>query len=316
MGYVVTMAVPMCTSQDFVNWVCGPGLDHRYLAYVLQLEQATIRRFASGTTHQTVYFPEAKAFHIAAPDIEEQRAIAATLGALDDKIDSNRRVIATGVDLARTGCSSGDQRTTIGAVAEISKGLSYKGSGLRDEGGEGILPLVNLANFVTSGWLNPNGLKFYGGDYKQRHIAGPADVLVANTDLTQRRVILGRPALVPPGLGPTLFTHHVFAVRPHDPTLSVAIWAQLNSQRFRERADGFATGTTVAALPPAALLDFEIALPAALSINAARQVLEVVWQREEETVRLAALRDALLPELLCGRIRVPEAREAVAATTS
>lgn len=89
-GYVVIMGVPMCTSQDFINWICGPELDPRYLKYVLMLESETIRDiFAFGSTHRTLYYPDAKALYIAMPPIDEQHAIADVLGALDDKIANN-----------------------------------------------------------------------------------------------------------------------------------------------------------------------------------------------------------------------------------
>lgn len=85
----------MSTSQDFVNWVCGEALDHRFLKYVLLAEGDALLRFASGSVHQTIYFPEVKAFHIALPSIVEQRAISDLLGALDDKIELNRRMNET-----------------------------------------------------------------------------------------------------------------------------------------------------------------------------------------------------------------------------
>ncbi len=91
-GYVVVMGQSMATSQDFVNWVCSDRLDWRFLKYVLVAERGALLRYAHGTTHQTIYFPEAKAFHVALPSIEEQRAIASVLGALDDKIESNRAI--------------------------------------------------------------------------------------------------------------------------------------------------------------------------------------------------------------------------------
>ena len=84
-GYVVVMGRPMATSQDFVNWVCSPELDHRFLKYVLLSEQPAFLRFASGTTHQTIYFPEVKAFHICLPPPAEQAAIGHVLQTLDDK---------------------------------------------------------------------------------------------------------------------------------------------------------------------------------------------------------------------------------------
>ena len=94
-GFVVLMGRPMATSQDFVNWVCGPDLDHRFLKYILLSEHVSLLRFASGTTHQTIYFPEAKAFHVCIPDKEEQTQIAEVLQALDDRIENLRETNAT-----------------------------------------------------------------------------------------------------------------------------------------------------------------------------------------------------------------------------
>lgn len=91
-GYVVVMGRPMATSQDFVNWVCSDAIDWRFLKYVLLAERSAFLRFASGTTHQTIYFPEVKAFHVCLPPLTEQRAIVQILGTLDDKIELNRRM--------------------------------------------------------------------------------------------------------------------------------------------------------------------------------------------------------------------------------
>lgn len=89
------MGRPMATSQDFVNWVCSDAIDHSFLKYVLLAEHDAFLRFASGTTHQTIYFPEVKAFHVCLPPRDEQRAIAHVLGTLDDKIELNRRMNET-----------------------------------------------------------------------------------------------------------------------------------------------------------------------------------------------------------------------------
>lgn len=94
-GYVIVMGKEMATSQDFVNWVCSKDLDNQFLKYILISENRSFLRFASGTTHQTIYFPEVKAFHICHPPLPEQKAIAHILGSLDDKIELNRRMNAT-----------------------------------------------------------------------------------------------------------------------------------------------------------------------------------------------------------------------------
>jgi type I restriction enzyme S subunit len=101
-GYVVVMGREMATSQDFVNWVCDESkLDHRFLKYVLLAENRSFARFSHGTTHQTIYFPEVKAFHVCVPSVNEQRAIANVLTSLDDKIEQNRRTVRALKELAR-----------------------------------------------------------------------------------------------------------------------------------------------------------------------------------------------------------------------
>ena len=78
-GYVTVLGQPMATSQDFVSWVCGPGLEPDFLKHLLIAEGKDLLRFASGSVHQTIYFPEAKAFHVCLPDRSEQQRIVAIL---------------------------------------------------------------------------------------------------------------------------------------------------------------------------------------------------------------------------------------------
>ena len=138
-GYVVVMGRPMATSQDFVNWVCGPRIDARFLKYVLLAEREAFAMFASGTTHQTIYFPEVKAFHVCLPPLEEQHRIVGILGALDDKIELNRRTSETLDATARalfdtwfvSGRSPGEDgwRTSfIGDEFKVTMGQSPPGS--------------------------------------------------------------------------------------------------------------------------------------------------------------------------------------------
>ena len=100
-GYVVVMGRPMATSQDFVNWVCSDKIDYRFLKYVLLADHDSLLMFASGSVHQTIYFPEVKAFHVCLPPIEEQRRIADILSALDDKTELNDRMNRTLESIAR-----------------------------------------------------------------------------------------------------------------------------------------------------------------------------------------------------------------------
>jgi type I restriction enzyme S subunit len=81
-GYVFVMGVEMATSQDFVNWVCSDELEPDFLKYLLLAEGRDFSSFSSGSVHQTIYFPEVKAFHICHPEISTQLEIVDVLGKL------------------------------------------------------------------------------------------------------------------------------------------------------------------------------------------------------------------------------------------
>ena len=70
----------MATSQDFVNWVCGPDLDPRFLAYVFRASRAYLRSLSSGAIHQTIYMPTVEAFEVCIPELTEQQRIVGSLG--------------------------------------------------------------------------------------------------------------------------------------------------------------------------------------------------------------------------------------------
>jgi type I restriction enzyme, S subunit len=81
-GYVVVTDREMATSQDFVNWVCGPEIDPSFLQQLLIAENESLFRFGKGSTHTTIYYPEVKAFNVCLPPLNEQRRIVAKLEAL------------------------------------------------------------------------------------------------------------------------------------------------------------------------------------------------------------------------------------------
>lgn len=86
-GYVTVMGRPMATSQDFVNWVCSDKLYPKFLMYLFSAQGDEIFKFSSGAVHQTIYFPEAKAFYICIPTITAQRQIVDALEALREQTE-------------------------------------------------------------------------------------------------------------------------------------------------------------------------------------------------------------------------------------
>ena len=76
-GFVTVMGREMATSQDFVNWVCGPHLEPIYLMHALLRSRVPLRSLSTGSTHKTIYFPTVEQFRVLVPPLELQRTIPA-----------------------------------------------------------------------------------------------------------------------------------------------------------------------------------------------------------------------------------------------
>lgn len=267
--------------------------------------------FSSGGSRRAVTKGHIGSFLLPLPPLETQRAIAATLGALDDKIESNRRAIQLLRQLAITTLiRAGDTRRVVRQVADVRKGISYKGAGLADA--TSGMPMVNMGNAANHGWLKREGFKFYRGDHKSHHIAPAGSLIVTGVEQTWRNDIIGWPLLVPSDVGDVLFTHHMFFVDflPGNEWMRLPLWAHLYTPTARARLESMVHGTTVATLPPSALSELSFLSPpqGSPSVTAADAMIRCAWNLELESKQLAALRDALLPELLSGRVRVDDPR--------
>ena len=97
-GFVTIMGRPMATSQDFVNWVCGPELDPHFLALLLIASRAYIRSLASGAVHKTVYVPTVKKFQVCIPPFPEQQQTVATVHKQLAELERARNAVEVQLD--------------------------------------------------------------------------------------------------------------------------------------------------------------------------------------------------------------------------
>lgn len=86
-GYSVLLGKEMATSQGFVNWICGRDLLPRFLQYIFVAEKSFLLSISEGVAHTTIYFPEAKAFHICIPPVELQTRIVAEIEKQFSRLD-------------------------------------------------------------------------------------------------------------------------------------------------------------------------------------------------------------------------------------
>jgi type I restriction enzyme S subunit len=84
----------MATSQDFVNWICGPELDPAFLMWLLRASRKFIRSVSTGAIHQTVYVDVVNRFEVCLPNLTTQRAIAARMDECFTHVEELRRNLA------------------------------------------------------------------------------------------------------------------------------------------------------------------------------------------------------------------------------
>jgi type I restriction enzyme S subunit len=85
--------VPMATSQDFANWVCGETIVPAYLVQVFRHMQREWLRLQEGSTHQTIYMPVFKKLQILRPPVDEQRRIAEVGETFDLRIQQEQSAL-------------------------------------------------------------------------------------------------------------------------------------------------------------------------------------------------------------------------------
>lgn len=355
MGKAALTCHPSVTNQQINSIVLSDHHDPLFVYYNLSARKAELRAMASGSAQPILNKSAFGRVKISVPSLPDQRAIGRVLGALDDKIALNRGMNHTLEAMAKAifkdwfidfgptrakmeghapyltsdtwslfptvlnseGVPTGWKRRQLGEFFRVERGLSYKGEFLTDIGSS----MVNLGCFKGFGSFDIEKLKHYTGPYSPRHTVRKGDLLLANTDITQNRTVLGSPYVVRFHSDiDILFTHHVYAARPRN--VEAGAWTtyayyQLLRPEFRTRAEGFATGTTVLFLPSEAFEGYEIVCPDYALRDRFDGVLGEFWGAVErnqiENLTLTSMRDLLLPKLMSGEIRLKDAEKEVEA---
>jgi type I restriction enzyme, S subunit len=306
-GYVVRMGVAMATSQDFIDWVCGPELESRYLQYILLAEGDSLLQFASGTTHQTIYFSEAKAFHVCIPSLEAQRRITDVLGTLDDKIDVNRRMSRRLEELARAHIRSVQKSSVtrpLGTIATVNELRVARAN-------------AGLINYVEIGAVSRGVIKAEEIDWTVAPSRAQRGVRDGDTVLSTVRPERGAffYATRPPQN--TVVSSGFAVVHPHSRRLAPLVYCWLTDDARLQDYGQVADGGAYPAMNSEYLRTLEVPIPEeespALTVADELLSLRAANERESHTVR--ELRDLILPRLIVGELRVRDAEELVEAAT-
>ncbi|OGZ17849.1 MAG: hypothetical protein A2V72_00730 [Candidatus Nealsonbacteria bacterium RBG_13_37_56] len=263
-------------------------------------------------------------------DINKQKRIAGALSTFDDKIELNNKINQNLEQMAQAIFKEwfvnfkfpGYERTKminselgkipegwkvrkIGDVAKISKGLSYSSNEIK-ENNKGV-PMINLANFVRGGGFKIDGVKFFSGKYKDSNLVKSGDIIIALTDLTSNREVIGHPARVPDvkGWNKVLISLDVCSIKTQD-ILKTFLYYLMLRRNFSYFMASSASGTNVSHLNRSIINDYLFILPLAKVLTNFFDLIKPIFHRVDklssENQKIANLRDLFLPKLMSGEI--------------
>lgn len=309
--------------------------DDRFIYYLMNEPSVRnqISATATGTKVRHTAPKRLQAVRARMPPLATQRRIASVLSAFDELIEINDRQIELLENLARSlyrewfvrfrfpghedvefvdselgQIPEGWDVCTVGDVAELIRGRSYRRTELSESDG---VPFLNLKCVNRGGGFRRSGLKRYVGRYKETQVTVPGDVLVAVTDMTQERRIVAQafrmPDLGEPFAIPSL---DLALLKPAGQHMRVFMYATLRYSGFSERVRQFANGANVLHLAVERIQEYSFAIPNEDLIRsfekAAGAILDGAEFLQIQNRRFAETRDLLLPRLVTGRLDISD----------
>lgn len=287
--------------------------------------QDQLKSRATGTTVLGIKQSELRKINLTLPPLSEQKAIASVLGALDDKIELNRRMNDTLEALARTLFANWIQSQEIKIeerfVQElIDERILLIGDGYRaknSEFGADGLP------FIRAGNLKGDGLDLAGAEVlSARSVAAAGHKVGKAGDVAfTSKGTVGRITRVSAETGAFVYSPQVCFWRSTAPDKlnPHVLYRWMITDDFACQIAAVSAKTDMA--PYVSLQDqrkMAIRLPpSSVQREIARQLKPIddrIAANGEQSCTLAALRDALLPKLLSGELRVPAAAKLMEAS--
>lgn len=286
------------------------AVDSRFVGYLLKGNQ--FKAYVQAVTGDKSAQPNASATTLANAPLRipakksAQQAIAALLGALDDKITLNERIAATVDELAavvfEASMADDSEEVQLGEVATVNR-TSVKAVK------EGSLRYVDISSVGVGSYEWPQQIQWLEAPGRARRKAAAGDTIWSTVRPNRRSHALvldddpdlvfstGLAVLSPVSIGPATL---------YEATKVPEFQAYLESV-----AEGSAYPAVRAEQFNNAVLSIPVADKRAWFEDAAMSLRIRAHHASVETRALAKLRDSLLPQLMSGRIRVKDAEKLV-----
>jgi type I restriction enzyme S subunit len=274
--------------------------------------QHLMQAWSTTTVQATLNLKEIRQIPLPWPSKGHRDAIAHILGTLDDKIELNRRMNETLEALAQAIFDDMFESDVPDAVVGDLADIEHDGVSPMDHEDE-LFDLYSLPAFDEG----RRPVRERGGNIKSnKFVVRAGVVLLSKLNPSIPRVWYPHVRQEPRSIASTEFQ----VMRPRAPSSPEFMYCLLRSEPVRDHLVGLASGTSNShqRVKPDDLLATPCPKPSPDSLDrftqTVRPMLERVNAGIDESATLAALRDTLLPKLLSGELRIPDAEKMVEAT--
>lgn len=276
------------------------GVSSRWLQLCFESPsvQAIVDSLLNTTVQATLNLSDLKQIPIPVPPPAVREGIEQVIGALDDKITANTKLIATVDSLAQAQFHTAlhdSQPQPLSSLASFVNGKAFtKGA---SGTGRVVVRIAELNSGIGKSTV------FSDAEVDDKHVAHPGDILFAwSGSLTLHRWFRDE----------AIVNQHIFKVIPNE---GIADW--LIYELLRNKMEDFkmiaADKATTMGHIQRKHLDEPVLAPSEVKQGEISPLMESLWQTalttERENLTLAATRDALLPQLMSGRLQVKNAEK-------
>lgn len=340
----------MCGNRAVINIKPNPACDTRFIFYTLLLNRPEIEILAEGSVQKNLYVSTLGNLKIEIPSLPEQKSISSVLGALDDRITLLRATNATLEAIAQALFKSwfvdfdpvrakmdgrvpevmdeatavlfpdGFEESELGLVpkgwrvgtladlAEFQNGFAFKSKDWVESGH----PVVKIGD-VKPGIIDFSGCSFINAETTSglsRFRLNRGDLLVGMTGY------VGETGLVPEVEPAAFLNQRVGRIATTNGMRNGGfVYCLVRNAEFKVYAEAQSHGSAQANVSGSALLNYSSVIPPANVLSnfngVIYPILETILSNHEQAQTLATLRDTLLPRLISGQLRLPEAEAAV-----
>lgn len=338
------LTYPACFPDSVVGFVADESkCDIFFVEYMLRHLRRGIQHEASGSVQDNINLDTLGRLSFSLPPPGEQKEIVSILKPLDDKIFLNKEMNQTLEDLTRaifkswfvdfdpvreehplfpdnfedSVIGSIPLSWQVGALSDLCK-VALGGDWGEDEPFEGAMEAaclrgVDLEQLRKAGEASPPHRWIKASSIEKRRMSA-RDVLVAGSGAGPvGRTLWISPVLAKSFDAPLIYSN--FCKRLAADSIDMAIYIDFILDEMRNTGETFdyVTGTSVPNLDLQGLLRRVVPIPPPRVLEAFASIVVPIRERlySGENRTLAALRDALLPKLLSGEIRVKQAEKIV-----